>query len=114
MIRRPPRSTLFPYTTLFRSLACGVFLIHLIDQLYDIRADRVAFAKAGIEGQPVLAVGVYEVLAYLRVHRQLVQECDFVEPTPLAGARPPHDGAAPLPSTQLTVWLPLELDRIRP
>src|SRR5256885_16726063 len=28
MIRRPPRSTLFPYTTLFRSLfhACGVTL----------------------------------------------------------------------------------------
>src|SRR3712207_8332476 len=28
MIRRPPRSTLFPYTTLFRSLcnvSCGVF-----------------------------------------------------------------------------------------
>src|SRR5687768_17743846 len=25
MIRRPPRSTLFPYTTLFRSLADGVF-----------------------------------------------------------------------------------------
>src|SRR2546427_9338051 len=23
MIRRPPRSTLFPYTTLFRSLTCG-------------------------------------------------------------------------------------------
>src|SRR5258706_3670029 len=23
MIRRPPRSTLFPYTTLFRSTACG-------------------------------------------------------------------------------------------
>src|SRR2546421_2054212 len=26
MIRRPPRSTLFPYTTLFRSLAAGVVL----------------------------------------------------------------------------------------
>src|SRR3712207_7151661 len=26
MIRRPPRSTLFPYTTLFRSLAAGVAL----------------------------------------------------------------------------------------
>src|SRR5437867_9461726 len=26
MIRRPPRSTLFPYTTLFRSL-CGWFLV---------------------------------------------------------------------------------------
>src|SRR3989449_4746463 len=25
MIRRPPRSTLFPYTTLFRSLHSGVF-----------------------------------------------------------------------------------------
>src|SRR3989454_10934976 len=25
MIRRPPRSTLFPYTTLFRSLACQAF-----------------------------------------------------------------------------------------
>src|SRR3712207_6927407 len=24
MIRRPPRSTLFPYTTLFRSTICGV------------------------------------------------------------------------------------------
>src|SRR2546427_6779637 len=24
MIRRPPRSTLFPYTTLFRSLALGI------------------------------------------------------------------------------------------
>src|SRR5205807_3836957 len=28
MIRRPPRSTLFPYTTLFRSLgACGPFTL---------------------------------------------------------------------------------------
>src|SRR5690348_18187599 len=27
MLRRPPRSTLFPYTTLFRSLACGMSLL---------------------------------------------------------------------------------------
>src|SRR2546421_5641094 len=27
MIRRPPRSTLFPYTTLFRSLSCGTWLL---------------------------------------------------------------------------------------
>src|SRR3712207_7173618 len=26
MIRRPPRSTLFPYTTLFRSIHCGAAL----------------------------------------------------------------------------------------
>src|SRR5256885_9049489 len=25
MIRRPPRSTLFPYTTLFRSMLAGIF-----------------------------------------------------------------------------------------
>src|SRR5437764_8871281 len=25
MIRRPPRSTLFPYTTLFRSVHCGCY-----------------------------------------------------------------------------------------
>src|SRR5438105_12726915 len=30
MIRRPPRSTLFPYTTLFRSLAGGEDLIHIM------------------------------------------------------------------------------------
>src|SRR3712207_7327919 len=29
MIRRPPRSTLFPYTTLFRSLVRGDRLLHL-------------------------------------------------------------------------------------
>src|SRR2546429_1243506 len=27
MIRRPPRSTLFPYTTLFRSCACNQLLL---------------------------------------------------------------------------------------
>src|SRR5256885_5396051 len=33
MIRRPPRSTLFPYTTLFRSLQAAQFLAHLHAQL---------------------------------------------------------------------------------
>src|SRR5256885_4097802 len=28
MIRRPPRSTLFPYTTLFRSVVAGMLAIH--------------------------------------------------------------------------------------
>src|SRR5436309_8963416 len=28
MIRRPPRSTLFPYTTLFRSLSIGADVLH--------------------------------------------------------------------------------------
>src|SRR5689334_24348041 len=31
MIRRPPRSTLFPYTTLFRSIKVGSMLLTLVD-----------------------------------------------------------------------------------
>src|SRR2546427_6320874 len=33
MIRRPPRSTLFPYTTLFRSLL-GNLLAHVFDTIF--------------------------------------------------------------------------------
>src|SRR2546429_6299234 len=33
MIRRPPRSTLFPYTTLFRSLTLGMDLLGSFDVL---------------------------------------------------------------------------------
>src|SRR3712207_7312528 len=34
MIRRPPRSTLFPYTTLFRSYLIGVFHVTITEILY--------------------------------------------------------------------------------
>src|SRR6266511_5873192 len=43
MIRRPPRSTLFPYTTLFRSDRSGRFGdrgIVLFRRLFGLRADR--------------------------------------------------------------------------
>src|SRR3712207_8883113 len=32
MIRRPPRSTLFPYTTLFRSMVCNLDVNDLIEK----------------------------------------------------------------------------------
>src|SRR3712207_7164870 len=51
MIRRPPRSTLFPYTTLFRSmLACGVDLLGF-DQLLpdDGRHLAMAWSWAALE-----------------------------------------------------------------
>src|SRR3712207_7470595 len=41
MIRRPPRSTLFPYTTLFRSVAVTVNVGHFIKILLFIRAEKV-------------------------------------------------------------------------
>src|SRR5256885_3197670 len=42
MIRRPPRSTLFPYTTLFRSLAEAGSRMHMLDvsQVEVVEADR--------------------------------------------------------------------------
>src|SRR3989449_5474147 len=39
MIRRPPRSTLFPYTTLFRSLVRpgGILVIYIVNRDYVVR-----------------------------------------------------------------------------
>src|SRR5256885_15702420 len=39
MIRRPPRSTLFPYTTLFRSILANDRLVYglMVDELKEIR-----------------------------------------------------------------------------
>src|SRR3712207_7498676 len=47
MIRRPPRSTLFPYTTLFRSGACdvvepvveGAYLLPALQEIYELRCE---------------------------------------------------------------------------
>src|SRR3712207_8763341 len=57
MIRRPPRSTLFPYTTLFRSVAYGV--VHLLVAFLAFRVATGGGAKADktgalqtIAGQP--------------------------------------------------------------
>ena len=51
MIRRPPRSTLFPYTTLFRSINCIISLCVLLGKtgeganLCDITRDRKPYIK---------------------------------------------------------------------
>src|SRR3712207_7674375 len=51
MIRRPPRSTLFPYTTLFRSVGVGVLTDAIGDEVATLIPGLVALALA------VLAVG---------------------------------------------------------
>src|SRR2546421_4409062 len=51
MIRRPPRSTLFPYTTLFRSLHRDVRLLHR-------RADRPGRQPGGRKRAPLEAAAV--------------------------------------------------------
>src|SRR3712207_5670374 len=50
MIRRPPRSTLFPYTTLFRSLRAGG-VVELVEQahLHELRGRVVAGEGEAVE-----------------------------------------------------------------
>src|SRR2546425_6303144 len=59
MIRRPPRSTLFPYTTLFRSaraLLEGV-LPQPVDDAHDVRVVGVELLVAPAELDQLLEVG---------------------------------------------------------
>src|SRR5690349_23924534 len=47
MVRRPPRSTLFPYTTLFRSVVDGVAPFLAVDDEMPDRASLFAVNHAG-------------------------------------------------------------------
>src|SRR2546430_5968792 len=60
MIRRPPRSTLFPYTTLFRSISGA--------QLRAQGLRTVAEALRGVPGAAVVSTGPWggQVLLFLR------------------------------------------------
>src|SRR5687768_17654257 len=69
MIRRPPRSTLFPYTTLFRSyLFSGVEIV--VNRLV-VHAPSVAGARGSSAGR-LAAGGPLEVL--VGAHRQVRSE----------------------------------------
>src|SRR5256885_6830037 len=48
MIRRPPRSTLFPYTTLFRSLDYNTAISAMMEYLNTVREEGAA-TRAAIE-----------------------------------------------------------------
>src|ERR1041385_1018028 len=57
MIRRPPRSTLFPYTTLFRSLAAQALVV--LDRPEDARAEQAV--ALGLEGAVVDGLGLFDL-----------------------------------------------------
>src|SRR2546425_7093695 len=56
MIRRPPRSTLFPYTTLFRSVA-AVDLDGAVDDAAEDLA-RVDLSDRGLHARVLAAIGL--------------------------------------------------------
>src|SRR3712207_7569166 len=64
MIRRPPRSTLFPYTTLFRSLAeqRGDLLVFDKPQLDEVVAELAAVGL--LIGQRILQLGRGDALLF--------------------------------------------------
>src|SRR3712207_7147965 len=83
MIRRPPRSTLFPYTTLFRSalIALAVFLVAVIAflavrfqpkmavgaivaLLHDIVVTAGVYSLIGFEVTPSTVVGFLTILGF--------------------------------------------------
>src|SRR3712207_8932238 len=55
MIRRPPRSTLFPYTTLFRSVRHSASLADLLEQPGRGRPTEDAVEQRGGEAPPIRA-----------------------------------------------------------
>src|SRR2546422_4902621 len=65
MIRRPPRSTLFPYTTLFRSAAPDGTLFDPFGGVADLQAGLVRFVGAA---EQRIREDVLRILRFFRFH----------------------------------------------
>src|SRR2546426_3659876 len=57
MIRRPPRSTLFPYTTLFRSLSLVKLASDAQDFFHETRSGALSLRQLGFELSAPLNTG---------------------------------------------------------
>src|SRR3989454_12125511 len=73
MIRRPPRSTLFPYTTLFRSLEMGGKNAAIVMDSADLdaAAEGITRSAFGLQNQKCSATS--RVYVHQRVARALVE-----------------------------------------
>src|SRR2546422_8376130 len=94
MIRRPPRSTLFPYTTLFRSVGVGGFVMHgdslLLEGslsgvdgpagLFLWRAGRIS--KVFLHGEAVPGSGPVTNLEPIALGRRRASFLGFFSPPP--------------------------------
>src|SRR3712207_7519880 len=71
MIRRPPRSTLFPYTTLFRSVAASIWAVFEYVNIGWPRAVDVPWYQDWAVFLMTAIVAVIGYLVYLSVRRQV-------------------------------------------
>src|SRR3989454_12350825 len=99
MIRRPPRSTLFPYTTLFRSRAAVPDLGGWRDRVHGI--DRIRRAAPEADGVPAAGGSARR----LRHRRRAVALSRLHQPVPDA---PTLDGAQRLSSTTISSFLKIQ------
>src|SRR2546430_7646876 len=61
MIRRPPRSTLFPYTTLFRSMSGPLFADSALTEWTNSITGNAGFLKLAVDTNPALPAKIYEL-----------------------------------------------------
>src|SRR3712207_8050108 len=89
MIRRPPRSTLFPYTTLFRSSVCGTVsgAVNPNEAFLGIRGQRLFSALAGVLSSPPLPLCRPD----LPERRAIVVQPDIHRRSLLPGCVPPRN-----------------------
>ena len=68
MIRRPPRSTLFPYTTLFRSTECSLILVRSIFPFSNVLKQVLLKRATVFLGVPAIytAIGKAKIPWYFR------------------------------------------------
>src|SRR2546422_3438736 len=102
MIRRPPRSTLFPYTTLFRSRCClqGRWSCCFSSRRCrtsgsSITSHSLASASRSEEHTSELQSRLHLVCRLLLEKKKQPQ----ARPPPRTDLRPPYDGAASSPPT---------------
>src|SRR5256886_3587282 len=97
MIRRPPRSTLFPYTTLFRSTGTGSILVAAVDGKGipmikpegGQRAVRLTKGQKANRKKMATVAAVFIRAAWIRTPQQVVESLFRREPTTRAGESPP-------------------------
>src|SRR3712207_9313021 len=100
MIRRPPRSTLFPYTTLFRSAVLPEFAVFVVWVLYAIAAGHWDYsATRTLDVRLPGGIPVEEVLFFLVVPVCAVLALEAVRTVTGWDAgypAPPDDSAGPV------------------